>query len=165
MNLKKRFTLIIGALVMIMASNFNLVAQDAEITDDELKLYATVMGKIDGMKAEMKTKYNALIKNEESMNGGRRFKEIKSAKGDEAKLAEINVTEEEMSIFNKIQEEYASMTKEFKATYPTLIKDELGAGVYNKVKKALKSDSDLKEKYDTIVASLQSQDVADESEE
>jgi len=116
-----------------------------------------VMNTIDGMKNEMKIKYNDLIKGEELMKGGRRFKELKSAKGDETKLAEIKATEEEISVYNTIQEEYVSMTNDFKAAYPTIIKEELGAGVYNKVKKALKSDADMKTRYEEIAASLQTE--------
>ena len=46
------------------------------------------------------------------------------------------------------------MVSDFKSVYPTLIKDELGASVYNKVKKGLKADPDLKTKYEEIVDSL-----------
>lgn len=153
-NLIKNGLLAIGVLVAIVIVNSSAVAQDVEITDEELKLYATVMNKIDSMKTDMKVKYNGLIKSEESMKGGRRFSELKKANGDEAKLVEIKATEEEIAIYNKIQVEYAKMTSDFKAGYPILIKEELGAGVYNKVKKALKTNSELKAKYDTVVESL-----------
>ena len=157
----KNTILIFGVLVAIFITHHNVLAQDIEVSDDELMKYAVVMNKIDSMKNDMKVKYNDMIKNEESMNGGRRFKELKSANGDEAKLAEIEATEEEIATFNGIQEEYAKMTANFKEVYPSLIKDDLGAAVYNKVKKALKADPDLKTKYDEILNSLSS----DESDE
>jgi uncharacterized protein YktA (UPF0223 family) len=165
MTLKKNIIWSLGLLIAVLTFNSQTLAQDTDITDDELKLYATVMAKIDGMKSEMKTKYNALIKDEPSMNGGRRFKELKTAKGDEAKLAAISATEEEITVYNKIQVEYASMTTDFKAAYPSIIKDELGAGVYNKIKKALKTDSELKSKYEEVVITLQKENEDTESVE
>ena len=159
MTLKKNIIWALGLLIAVLAINSQTLAQDADITDDELKLYATVMAKIDGMKSEMKTKYNALIKDEPSMNGGRRFKELKTANGDETKLAAIGATEEEITVFNNIQAEYATMTGDFKAAYPSIIKDELGAGVYNRIKKALKTDSEIKSKYEEVVIALQNENV------
>ena len=159
MTLKKKLILAICSLFTFLIFNTQSIAQDVSISDEELTLYASVMTKIDSMKLEMKTKYNSLIKDEPTMTGGKRFKEIKGAKGDEAKLTEINATEDELIVFSRIQKKYTSMTENFKATYPTLIKEELGASVYNKVKKALKTNSELKTKYEEIVALLQSEDA------
>jgi len=150
----KNGLLLFGVVVAILIVNSPAAAQDDEITDDELMLYATVMNKIDSMKEDMKVKYNDFIKSEELMDEGRRFNELKSANGDETKLAEISATEEEIAVYDKIQEAYDAMVADFKEVYPTLIKDELGAAVYNKVKKGLKADPDLKTKYEEIVDSL-----------
>lgn len=149
-------------IVALVVVNFTANAQDSEVSDDELMLYATVMNKIDSMKNDMQTKYNDMIKNEEAMDGGRRFKELKTANGDEGKLAEINATEEEIAIFDSIQEGYEKLLSDFKTAYPALIKDELGAGVYNKVKKALKADADLKTKYNEILESLKPEEGEEE---
>jgi len=157
----KNGLLLFVVVVAILIVNSPAVAQEDEITDDELMLYATVMNKIDSMKEDMKVKYNDLIKSEELMDEGRRFNELKSAKGDEAKLAEISATEEEIVVFDKIQEAYDTMVADFKEVYPTLIKDELGAAVYNKVKKGLKADPDLKMKYEEIVDSLKPEEGED----
>jgi len=150
----KNGLMLFGVVVATLIVNSPALAQEDEITDDELMLYATVMNKIDSMKNDMKVKYNDLIKSEELMDEGRRFNELKSAIGDETKLAEIKATEEEIAVYDKIQVAYDAMVADFKAVYPTLIKDELGASVYNKVKKGLKADPDLKTKYEEIVDSL-----------
>ncbi len=157
-KLFKKTLLLLGMFVAVAALNNTAMAQDDEVTDEELKLYATVMNKIDSMKTDMQEKYNEMIKSEETMDGGRRFKELKKANGDETKLAEINATEEEIAAYNAIQEGYEKLVSDFKTAYPTLIKDELGAAVYNKVKKALKADEELKEKYEAIVESLKPQE-------
>lgn len=154
----KNGLMLLGVVAAILIVNSQAVAQEDEITDDELMLYATVMNKIDSMKNDMKVKYNDLIKSEELMDEGRRFNELKSAIGDETKLAEIKATEEEIAVYDKIQVAYDAMVADFKAVYPTLIKDELGASVYNKVKKGLKANPDLKTKYEEIVESLKPED-------
>ena len=150
----KKITIILGVFVAILATNFNLSAQDAEISDDNLKLYATVMAKIDVLKSDMKTAVNDMVKGEELMTGGRRYKELKGAKGDEAKYAEIGATEEELAAFNTIMENIGNLKAEFKTSTSTLVKEELGASVYNKVKRALKTDADMKTRYEVIVSAL-----------
>jgi len=148
---------ITGLLILLLLSAVHVQAQDeAPLTDDELTKYASVMLFADTEKAKMGTVYNERIKGEELMNGGRRFKEIKDAKGDDAKLQELNVTEEELAVFNSIQEEYEAMVATFKEAYTAKIKDKevLGAGLYNRIRKELKTDADLKARYDAIFEQL-----------
>lgn len=129
-------------------------AQDAEINDEDLKKYAMVMDSIDAMKSNIQKEYNALIQNEELMAGGRRFVEIQSAAKDSTKSAELEVTDEEMMVYNNIQAKYEEMTAEFKESYTSLIKDELGGALYNDITKALRSDADLKARYEEILAEI-----------
>ncbi|CAD5277900.1 MULTISPECIES: DUF4168 domain-containing protein [unclassified Imperialibacter] len=137
-------------------------AQDADaVTDEELTQYATVMNKIDSMKEDLQVRYNEVIKNNELMDEGRRFLELKKAWGDDAKLAEISATDEEKAAYQGILDEYDNMVAEFKEVYPNLIKDDLGAALYNKVRNAMKSDTELKTKYDELLASMQSTDEGD----
>ncbi len=42
------------------------------------------------------------------------------------------------------------MISSFKTTYKSKIKEEIGNGLYNKIKKAIKSDADVKTKYQVI---------------
>ncbi len=155
-------------LLMVVAVQVN--AQNAEeVTDEELKGYAEVMYKVDQMKAEAKEKYVELIKGHELMQKGKRFNEIKKAKGDEAVLAELGVTEEEMAAYNEILAENDKFKVEIKEAFNALVKEDLGAGTYNKVKRQLKSDEELKVKYDEVYASVESADQpesdTDEEEE
>lgn len=160
----KNGVLFVGLVVGLLAIDFRAIAQDTEITDEDLQNYAVVMQKVDEMKVDLKAKTSELVKGNELMDGGRRFNAIKGAGEDEAKLTELEVTEEELAAFNEINESIAGMKAEFKTNYTAVIKDNLGVGTFNKVKKALKADADLKTKYESIVASLdQTEDT--ESEE
>lgn len=140
--------------ILAVAAFTAVQAQDAEISDVDLEKYAMVMDSIDAMKANIQKEYNALIQGEELMAGGRRFVEIQAAVKDSAKLAEIEVTEEEMMVYNNIQAKYEEMTAEFKENYTNLIKDELGGTLYNQITKALRSDAEVKARYEEILAEV-----------
>ena len=160
----KNGIIFLGLVVGMLAVDSRAIAQDSEVTDEELLKYATVMNQIDVLKADLKAKTNEMVKGNELMNGGRRYKELKGANGDETKLSEIEATEEEIAAFNTIEETIATMKGEFKTNYTALIKDDLGAATFNKVKKALKADDELKAKYEEVLASI-SEEPTDEEEE
>jgi hypothetical protein len=154
-------------LGVMMFSVTNTVAQDEEpITDEELTKYAVVMDFADQEKERLKNDYNEMIQAEELMQGGKRFKELKSANGDEAKLSEIEATPEEIEVFTKIETANTENIDAFKEAYTTKIKDkeQLGAGLYNKITKALKSDEELKTRYTAILETLQSERASAEEE-
>ncbi len=156
-----RSKLILMLAFVVAISVQSTFAQDAAgetVTDEELTQYATVMNKIDSMKADLQDQYNEVIKSNELMDGGRRFMEIKKAWGSDEKLAEANVTEEEKVAYQSILTKYDSMVTEFKEVYPTIIKDELGAALYNKVSQQLKKDKELEAKYNELLANMKEDD-------
>ena len=156
--------MVFGAMIFCAIS---IQAQDEEpVTDEELTKYSLVMDYADQEKEKLKTDYNAMIQAEELMDGGRRFKELKGAGGDEAKLAEIEATPEEIEAYNKIEMANSENITAFKEAYTTKIKDkeQLGAGLYNKITKALKTDEELKSRYGVIMESVQSERASADDE-
>jgi hypothetical protein len=154
--------MLVGAMVLF---TINTQAQDEEpLTDEELTKYAVVMDFADLEKEKLKTDYNSMIQEEELMDGGRRFKELKAAGGDEAKHAEIEATPEEIEAFNKIEAANNENIAAFKEAYTTKIKDkeQLGAGLYNRITKALKTDEELKTRYTAILETAKSERAAAE---
>ena len=149
-------------LFSIVFSALAVQAQDAEITDEEIEKYVSVMAQIDTLKAEMKVNTSELVKGNELMDKGRVFNAIKKANGDSVAIAALEVSAEQLTAYEEINAQIEEMKAEFKTNYTALIKDDLGAGTYNKVKKALKSDDDVKSRYDEAVSQYQS---ASESEE
>jgi uncharacterized protein YktA (UPF0223 family) len=120
----------------------------------------------DQEKERLKNDYNEMIQAEELMDGGRRFKELNSAGGDETKLAEIEATPEEIEVYNKIVAANNDNIAAFKEAYTAKIKDseQLGAGLYNRITKELKSDEELKARYTTILEAVQSERAAADGE-
>lgn len=143
-----------GMMVAIFAMNSKVMAQDAEITDEDLTKYAQVTMKIDAMKADMKDKITTAVKSNELLDGGRLYNKLNKAKEDETKIAETGATEEQLAAYAAIKEEIKVFKADFKMAYTTIVKEEIGAGSFNKVKKGLKTDDALKLKYDQILVSL-----------
>ena len=161
------FNVLSMVLGMMICCAWSAQAQDEEpITDEELTKYAMVMDFADQEKERLKTSYNEMIQAEELMTGGKRFKELKSAGEDEAKLAEIEATPEEIEVFNKIETANNENIAAFKEAYTTKIKDkeQLGAGLYNKITKALKADEELKGRYTAILETIKSERASAEGE-
>jgi hypothetical protein len=150
---------VLGILVAVVVFSSSLIAQDVEITDEELTIYATGMNKVDSIKSVVSAQYVQMIKDEVVLKG--RFNKMKKAIGDDAKLDEIEATPEEIAAYNKIQESYTTMKSDLNATSTEIIKGDIGANIYNKVKKALKTDAELKTKYESIVDSLTPKEGAD----
>lgn len=144
----------VGFLMIGGLFSGQVFAQDDNTpSDEELRSYVIVMDSIDVLKGSISVRVNEKIQASELMQGGRRYKELDAAKGDEAKLAEINATEEEVAEYDAIVVYTDSLTAVFKEDYTALIKNDLGVGTYNKVRK-VKSDAEVKERMAAIRAEL-----------
>ena len=114
---------------------------------------------VDSVKDVVSAEYRQLIMDNTVLKG--RFNKIKNAYGDEAKLTEIEATPEEITAYGEIKEAYAIMKSDLNATSTEIIKGDIGAEIYKKVKKVLKIDAELKTKYETIFESLKSEEGED----
>lgn len=130
------------------------ISKSQEITDEELNKYAMATLAIDSLKSDMKAKTNDLVKGNELMDKGRKFNAIKKANGDSVKLTELEITSEELQAYDSIQSDITGMKVKFKEDYTKVVKSDIGASLYNKVKKGLKSDEALKQRYDVILKEL-----------
>ena len=157
----------VWTLVLVLAAGLisNVTFAQDEISDEDLANYVRVMAQIDTMKVEMKTKTNDLVKGNELMDKGRVFNAIKKTKGDSTQIAALDVSQEQLAAYTEITTQIDLMTADFKTGYTSLIKDDLGAGVYNKIKKALKSDDEVKARYDAAVEAYKATPAEDESSE
>lgn len=162
MNKLSKLTIVVLLLLFAQA---NVFAQDDEVTDEELTAYATLLLQIDSMKVAAKTQFSEMVKTHELMDGGRRYNALKKAIGDEAKLAEIEATEEEIAAYEGLVAKNGEASANIKTFLSTNVKEGIGAKKYNIIKKKLKADADLKTKYDEIVAALKEKMEGDAAEE
>jgi hypothetical protein len=164
--MKKLFLLTFLILGMLSVQSY---AQDEseELTEEEMVKYATMESNVQAFIKEKQTTMEEMIKTNEALGGGARYNEIKGAWGDDDKLAEIEVSEEEKEAFAEIQEYIDAIGDEVKEYMTGLIMDAetLGAATYNKVRRAMSADPSVKEKIDSLVAELQKEEEATDDED
>jgi hypothetical protein len=153
MNFLKAFPL----FVLLLLSS-SLLAQQDTVTDDELMKYAVAMDSIDNMTKSLLATITEMVKSSDQVTAAR-YNELSKLIKDENKLAEANATPEEIEAVREIVSKKEEETGKINQTFQTLAREYIGAAVYNKVKKALASDSALKAKYEALLADLSKEDT------
>ena len=156
----------IVVLAFLIAGMFsvNAIAQETEeITDEELRKYAVMEDSVTAFYVMKNEEVIEMIKNHEVITPGR-YNDIKDAWGDEGKLAELEVTDEEKTAYEGILDAMAAVKDEVTELKINLIKDEdvLGVPIYNKINKAYKEDPEIKEKVDQLIAELKEERESNE---
>lgn len=138
-------------------------AQEA-VSEEELMKYAAMEVKTAEFVAAKTDELRKMIVENEIFKGGARYNEIKAAWGDDAKMTEANVTDEEKAAYQAVQDFQSSLTDTVKEYKTNLIMDDevLGASTYNKVLSATKEDPSLKEKLDQLINELKEGAESDE---
>lgn len=145
--------LIVTIIISVLAGNL-AIAQD-EITDSDLRKYAIMSQSIEYMKKDISIELNKMIKAQEGMSG-KRYKELAATKGDEAKLAAIEVKDFEkqfMALVNKLMDERKASIKKVNSDLATKMVGNRGK-IYKKIKADLKTDEALSARYDVILAQV-----------
>ncbi|MFY0600557.1 MAG: hypothetical protein JXR03_12875 [Cyclobacteriaceae bacterium] len=143
--------------VVMVLSLFSAKAQDeVSYTDEDLTKYATVMvwaeAERGALKATVKDSVGIWL-DEGDVLARSKYNELSKAKKAN-KLEEVEASEEELSVFTDIQSRIDTKKSSFKENYTLKIKEDIGAGLYNKLKRSLKSDAEVKERYDAIYNAL-----------
>lgn len=141
-------------LITVLSLNtITAFSQDATVSEEELTKYATVMDSVAEMSVVVQATLSDMVKESEVMNGTR-YNELSKIATDEAKLAEAKATPEEIAFLNEVAEKKKTETLKINQAFQSLAKDYLGAATYNKVKKALAADAELKVKYDSLIEEM-----------
>lgn len=129
-------------------------AQD-EITDDDLRKYAILSEAIDYMKKDISIELNKMIKAQEGMTG-QRYKELASAKGDEAKLDAMEAKDYEKQFIALVDELMEDRKEAIKAVNSDLATKMVGdkGKVYLQIKADLETDDALKARYEAILSQV-----------
>lgn len=148
----KLFSLFLVAGLLGMSS---AVAQsDTEVSDEELRSYVMVMDSVDQLRTQLSEDVSQMIRDHELMDGGRAFSKIKAAGGDAEKLEEEGISEEQLEAYEELQEQVAEMQAELNAAFSEMVKEHVGVSEYNKIRKGLGSDEELKARYEAIAAEM-----------
>jgi hypothetical protein len=153
--------LFFGGWTLFFGLPFRALSQElnppTEISDDELKKFATVklmtLAYLESKTGELKKR----ILSENAISGGARYNEIKAAWGDSSKEQKVNLTEEERAAFRSIVNFQDSLQQTVLSYQVALIKNEkvLGEALYLRVVEALNQDQVLKEKLDQLIETLE----------
>lgn len=135
-------------------------AVEEEVTDEDLKKFANVEVMTSEYVEQKTEELKDMILNNEVIDGGARYNEIKAAWGDAAKETEIKLTEEERAAYKAIKDFQDSLQESVVEYKTELIKDDavLGVSTYNKVNGAIKEDPAMKEKLDQMVAEMKAKE-------
>jgi hypothetical protein len=144
---------IIFAGTLALFTQIDLHAQDAKVTDEELVRYVTAIDSINEMSAEVRTKLAEIVKDNPDITAAR-YNELSKIADDEAKLAEAKATPEELAVLKEVADMKAEETARINETYQTLAKEYVTAPVFNKVKKALAQEPEIKMRYDSLLTEM-----------
>lgn len=142
--------------ITVFLSLFSIITyaqDDSSITDEELERYAVMMDSIDEMKADLMAEITEMVRNNDSISVSR-YNDLFRIIEDEEKLAAASATPQEISAVKKIQARKDEGTAQINEAFQNLAKEYVGASSYNKIRKALDTDADLKEKYQSMLNKL-----------
>lgn len=159
--------LLFGALFAFVGLTAFAQEADEAVTDEEIQKFANVEFLTAVFVNEKTEELKSMISENEIFQGGARYNEIKAAWGDDAKLAEANVTEEEKVAYQNVLDFMGGLQESAKEYKTALIMDDevLGVSTYNKVNGARSADAAVQEKIDAIVEEMKAAKAEDTSAE
>jgi hypothetical protein len=131
----------------------NTPVKSATVSQEELTKYATAMDSVNEMTAALKQEVTEMVNSNETVNADR-YNVLSKIITDDAKLTEANATPEEIAFVKQVEARKTEEAARINQVFQSLAKDYVGASTFNKVKKALNSDSELRARYDELMAEL-----------
>src|SRR5688572_20432924 len=127
------------------ASTTQSTSGESEITDEELEKYAVTMDSINDMKQTLLNEITSMVKGNDKLTNAR-YNELSKIIDDEAALTNAKATPEEIAFIKEVAAKKDAGTIEIQETFQTMAKEYVGASSYNKIKKALDEDPEVKKR-------------------
>jgi hypothetical protein len=143
-----KFFLLFSLLTFVVTSS-----NAQKVTVDELKRYAIAMDSIETLKNHLTFTVNKLSKGNANVSA-QRYTVLIQIANDAAKLAEAKATPEEIAYVKRAVSIQNEETIKFQKAYQSLISNYVGDQDFGKVRYALKSDTILQHKYDSLVVTF-----------
>ncbi|HEX7015004.1 MAG TPA: hypothetical protein VF191_05790 [Cyclobacteriaceae bacterium] len=144
------------AALFLVSAAYSAQAQEAEstaVSDDELHRYAVMMDSIDEMRVTLLAEIAEMVKGSDKITVTR-YNELSKIEDDPEKLAAANATEDELAVLKEVKDKKEAGTAKINEAFKNLAKEYVGATAYNKIRKALKDEPDVKSKYETLLEEL-----------
>ncbi|MCK6618006.1 MAG: hypothetical protein L6Q51_10205 [Cyclobacteriaceae bacterium] len=123
------------------------------ISDEDLKQYAVVMDSINDLTEQLKNRLSGLIKNNPKISEAR-YNQLSQLGNDQEKLKAAKATPEELAALQEINLRRTEETIKLSEILKSLTTQKLGSELYSKIRTALKSDPEVKARYEKIVSDL-----------
>lgn len=157
----KTFTL--ATVAMFLSLNTAVAQEEVEISDEKLEAYILVMDSVTVLKTQLSDTVSAMIVGHELMEKGRIYNAIKSAAGDSVELEKEGITDEQLVAFQELQNRREELESTLNETFSNLVKEYVGIAEYNAIRKGLRKDPELKERYQALKESDEAAEATAES--
>ncbi len=125
----------------------------AQIADDDLKKYAIAMDSIETLKSQLTATLTKIAKGNNKISIDRYTTLIPIA-NDATKLAEAKATPEEIAYMKQAVATRNEETIKFQKAFQSLVSEYVGDAAFSKIRNALKTDTVLQKKYNSLVKKL-----------
>lgn len=126
----------------------------SDISDDDLRKYAVTMDSVNGMKQTLLDEISNKVRSNTAIPVAR-YNELYKIIGDDAKLAELKATPEEIAFVKGVNDFKNQGAAKINEQFQALAKDYVGVAKFNKIKNSLSTDNDLKSRYDAIFGEVE----------
>ncbi|HEX8038968.1 MAG TPA: hypothetical protein VF490_07440 [Chryseosolibacter sp.] len=144
-----KITKVLMACLLMLAAVVSKAQTTEKITDEDLKKYAVTMDSVEAMQQTLREIVSTTVQKNTVMPVAR-YNELFKIIDDEAKLKATNATPEEIAFIKDINALREENIKRINATYQALAKDYVGLKTFNEIRKSLKTDQELKARYDNV---------------
>ena len=152
-----KITRVLMPCLLILAAVVSKAQSTNEITDDDLKKYAITMDSVKAMQESLREIVATTVQKNTVMPVAR-YNELFKIIDDPAKLKATNATPEEIGFIKQINDLRATNIKRINETYQTMARDYVGAKTFNTIHKSLKTDQQLKARYDNLSKDIESKE-------
>lgn len=128
-----------------------------EISDEDLKKYAVTMDSVEDMQVSLRELVAEAVRSNKVMPISR-YNELIKLQDDSTKLKAAGATAEELAFLNQISDLRKVNIERINTTYQDLAKNYVGLKAFNAIRKSLKSDQELKARYDDVAKDVDSKE-------
>jgi hypothetical protein len=146
-------------IFLFFLTGVNVLAQtpSVTVTDEELERYVIAMDSVNELTEQLKETISELVKNNPNLTAAR-YNELSKLNGDSVKLKEAQATPAELQALKEITERRNAETMKLQETFKKLASEYVGAATFNKIRNALRTDTELKARYDAMMAERKKQE-------
>jgi len=144
---------VLASCLFLLIAIGSQAQNSAEITDEDLKKYAITMDSVEAMQQSLRELVAETVRSNTVMPVSR-YNELIKLQNDSTKLKAANATPEEIAFLNQIADLRKVNIERINATYQNLPKNYVGLSTFNKIRKSLASDQELKARYEELAKEL-----------